>query len=145
MNLIVDIIVCLLILFVVVGSRFNKWPAAQSKLFTGKPSEYIDSWRYWGFCFLYILTFFVISAVLYSFPEFLRFIPGAEEEQLSLSYTLCALIVVSALAHQSISSYDEQWRKQLHEWARIPRNVEEVSREIILSDSYMPTDTYLAA
>ena len=145
MNLILDIIVCLLILFVVVGSRFDKWPAEQSRLFTGKPSDYIDSWRYLGFCFLYILTFFVISAVLYSFPEFLRFLPGAEDEQLSLSYTLCALIVVSALAHQSISAYDEQWRQQLHEWARIPRYVEEVSREIILSDSFMPTDTYLAA
>lgn len=145
MNLILDIIVCLLILFAVVGSRFNKWPVEQAKLFSGRPSDYIDSWRYRAFCFLYILTFFVISAVLFSFPEFLRFLPGADEEQISLSYTLCALIVVSALAHQSISSYDEQWRKQLHEWARIPRHVEEVSRDIILCDSYMPTDTYRAS
>ena len=129
----------------VVGSRFNKWPTEQSKLFTGKPADYIDAWRYRGYCFLYVLTFFVISAVIFSFPEFLRFLPGGDEAQLSLSYTLCALIVVSALAQENISAYEEQWRKQLHDWARIPRYVEEISREIILGDNFMPTEVYLSA
>jgi hypothetical protein len=145
MSLFLDIGLCLAILSVVVGSRFNKWPAEQSKLFDGKPADYIDTARYRGFCFLYILTFFIISAVLYSFPEFLRFVPGWEDQQLRMSYTMCALIVVSALAQQNISTYDEQWRRQLHEWARIPGHVEEVSREIMLSDSYLPTESYLSA
>jgi hypothetical protein len=143
MNLFLDILVCFLILTVLAGSRFNKWPAEQSALFDGQPADYIDVWRYRGFCLLYILTFFVITAILFSFPELLRFLPGTEEQQLPLSYTLCALIVVSALAHQGVSSYDETWRKQLHDWARIPRRVDEMCREIVMTDCFMPPDAYL--
>jgi hypothetical protein len=145
MDRMLDILISLVILFVVVGSRFNKWPAEQSKLFTGKPSDYIDDLRYRGFCLVYILTFFVITVVLYSFPEFLKFFPGAEDQDITLTYTMCSILVVSVLAQQKISAYDEQWRQKLHEWARIPLSVEEVSRGIILSDNFMPTKGYLLA
>lgn len=138
-----DILISFVILFVVVGSRFNKWPTEQSRLFTGKPSDYIDDLRYRGFCLVYVFTFFVVTAVLFSFPEFLRFLPGVEGQDITLTYTMCSILVVSALAQQKISAYDEQWRQKLHEWARIPKTVEEVSRKIIYSNNYLPTNSYL--
>ncbi len=144
MNLFVDVVVCFIILLVVVGSRFNTWPSERSRLFDGKPADYIDAGRYRGFCFLYILTFFVISAVLYSFPEFLKLIPGMEADFVPVSYTMCAILVVSLLAQHNLAAYDEKWRKQLHEWARIPRYVEEISSEILLQDLYTPVEEYRA-
>ena len=46
MNTALDIAISAFILFIVMGSRFNRWPVGQSALFTGQSSDYIDAVRY---------------------------------------------------------------------------------------------------
>ncbi|MDX1694751.1 MAG: PilZ domain-containing protein [Ketobacteraceae bacterium] len=146
MNPALDIAICLFILFIVIGSRFNRWPTGQSALFTGKPADYIDATRYRGYCLLYILTFFILTLALYSSPELLTLLPVSEEFKDAVlnnkSYTVCSVIVIAALAQQKIAAYDEQWRQQLHQWARIPRAVEEIMQSISQSDNFMLTAGY---
>lgn len=146
MNPMLDISITALILFVVFSSRFNKWPSGQHALFTGKPSDYIDSTRYRGFCFVYLLTYFILTLALYSSPELLTLLPVSDEFRSAIinnkTYTVACVLVVACLAQQKISVYDEQWRQQLHQWARIPRAVEEILQVLSQSDNFMPTKRY---
>ena len=146
MNPALDIAISAFILFLIIGSRFNRWPTGQSALFTGKPSDYIDALRYRGYCFIYVFTFFILTLALYSSPELLTLLPVSEEFSKVVlennSYTVCSVLVIAALAQQRISAYDEQWRQQLHQWARIPRAVEDIMQSISQSDNFMPPERY---
>lgn len=146
MNSALDIAISAFILLLVIGSRFNRWPTGQSALFTGKPSDYIDAMRYRGYCLIYVFTYFILTLALYSSPELLTLIPISEEFKNAVlennSYIVCSVIVIAALAQQKLSTYDEQWRQQLHQWARIPRAVEDIMQSISQSDNFMPPERY---
>lgn len=143
MDPIIDILICALFLFVVVGTKFNKWPLEQSKLLTGKPSDYIDSLRYSGFCLIYVLTYFVITVVLFTFPELMKLFPSLMVSYKLNTYIAFSVAIVTISALPPVSRYDEQWRKKLHGWARIPNSVKEVAKEIHRKNVFLPTENYL--
>ncbi|UZE94541.1 PilZ domain-containing protein [Alkalimarinus alittae] len=154
MDQIIDILFSALFLSVVVGTRFNKWPAEQSKLFTGSPSDYIDGPRFKGYCLIYILTFFVLTLIVRNSPQLLDILKVVLDTQATQvpqsngiathSYLIISIAVFIISTLPMVSPYDEQWRKKLHVWARIPQSVKEITRGIIRSNAFMPTPRILS-
>ena len=66
LTMIVDIMLCCFILFILIGSRFNQWPCQTQPQLSGKPSDFIDPFRYWSFYAVYISSFLVVGLAIYN-------------------------------------------------------------------------------
>lgn len=151
---VVDCLVCVFILLAIIAPRFNSWTQDTRTRFTGTPSEYIDEYRYVFYCGIYISSFVVLIAILYNFPGLVKVIAstvGGEVTKNPLenilgkqSFTVMALLVATLLNHHKVNHFDELWRNRLHEWARIPKAVEEIKNQIIRNEAFLPSRKYLA-
>lgn len=141
----IDILGFLLVLVAAVAPRFNSWPAQQAKLFVGKPSDYIDAARFQGFRAVYIFTFIVMALAIQNTPQLIGLIIGgaakvSEDAGLVQYLTVCGLFAFAILQVPAIAKCDDQWRQVLHEWARIPRLVQELKQNILHADNFTPTE-----
>ncbi len=148
-----DILISSFVLIVIIGARFNLWTQDRKGIFSGKPSDYIDRFRYLFYYGIYVLTFVVTVAIVYNFPEIFGLLSqdaATSEWRDALaavfgkqSITVYSLLLVTILSDNRVSKYDELWRSRLHEWARIPRALLDVKNSIIREDSYSPGKKYL--
>jgi len=145
--ILIDLAICAFIMFFLIGQRFNQWPGAQQALLSGKPSDYIDPFRYYAFYLLYVCTFLVVGMAIYNLqlavPESLKSSKVFEAivKQLgNQSYTIVALYLLAMVNEKHVEQWDALWRNHLQVWARIPKAVEEVKDNILFSeDSLAPT------
>ncbi|MCG8313009.1 MAG: PilZ domain-containing protein [Pseudomonadales bacterium] len=141
-----DFILTSLLIAFMIGSRFNEWPQSQTYPKKDKPSDYIDRTRYFGFCFLYVFIFYILTFVLFTTPELTHFLPENWElpnTTSTLPLLSCAIIITALLAQPRIYRLDIMLRARLHEWARIPRAVEDLKQNILQSNCYTPTEDYI--
>ena len=153
-KLILDLIASSIILLFIIGPRFNSWGLDSKAMFSGKPSEYIDTYRYLYYCGIYLLTYIVLAVVVHNFPELLALLPstGIKSELTGNlkeifgqgSYTISFLLITMLLNNSKVSFYEERWRNILHAWARIPKSVEEIKDAIIQEDSFSPSEKYIS-
>ena len=149
-----DILISSFVLIVIIGARFNLWTQDRTAEFSGKPSDYIDRYRYLFYYGIYVLTFVVSVAIFYNFPEIFGLLSAdtaTSEWRDALaevfgkqSITVYSLVLVTILSDSRVGKYDELWRSRLHEWARIPRALLELKTSIIRDDSYSPSKKYLS-
>ena len=145
-----DFLFTTLLIVLLIGSRFNEWPQTQGYPQNDKPSDYIDRVRYCGFCFVYIFIAYVLTFVLFTTPEITKLLPEGWEisdpvgAANSMPLLSCAIIVTALLAQPKINRIDNLLRMRLHEWARIPRAVEDLKQNILQSNCYTPTEDYIS-
>jgi hypothetical protein len=143
----IDVLFCAFIMFFLIGQRFNQWPGETQSLFSGKPSDYIDPFRYYTFYFIYICAFIVVGMAIYNLqlalPENLRIQKSFKEivEKLgSQSWTIAALYLLAFVNERHVKKWDSKWRNRLQMWARIPKAVEEMRDNLLFAeDSLTPT------
>ncbi len=147
-----DLLVCAFVLLFFIGPRFNCWTQDMRTLFSGKPKEYIDGYRYFFYCGIYISSFAVLIVILYNFPELVKVAAdqlGVDFKSLGdtfgkQGFAFMSLLVMALLNHNKVNHFDELWRNRLHEWARIPKAVDEIKNHIIRTEGFSPSSKYLA-
>ena len=149
----VDIAISAFILLFLIGERFNQWPGVTQGLFSGKPSDYIDPFRYYAYYFIYICTFLAVGVAIYNLG---LFIP-ADEKMPDLfkqvadklgrkSWTIAALYLLALVNEKHVQKWDALWRNRLQLWARIPKAVEEARDSLLLNENALtPTPQRLDA
>ncbi len=155
-KVLLDWLVSVFVLFYIFGSRFNHWPETEAAALSGSPRDYISRFRYYCFCLVYMATYAVAALVLKNFPQLLALLPDSVLEPLGLVSTadsanastmgsmlafyfpyvlICAIAVTN---WKPIRGHDERWRAILHDWARIPRDVEELILSVSTYTSFFP-------
>ncbi|WP_339804185.1 PilZ domain-containing protein [uncultured Marinobacter sp.] len=135
-----DVLLGLFILFLFCNKRFNKWPKTESLNFSGQPEDYIDQKRYSTFRLIYFLSFSIYSLALFLVPDLLKVLfPAFDNPLLEASadyqyFSLSAALAIGTLKISTVQNRDEEWRKNLHDWARIPRAVEDVMHQILINN-----------
>ncbi|ABC29351.1 hypothetical protein HCH_02550 [Hahella chejuensis KCTC 2396] len=153
-KVVLDILFSAIILTLFIGPRFNSWSYAKLNLFSGKPEDYIDKFRYYFYCSVYLLTFITLLATLYQFPEFLSIFPSNVHEPDwgnalvkvlgENSITVYSFMLITLLGNKKVAAVEDAWRERLHEWARIPKAVQEATRTITNRDNgFRPPKRYL--
>lgn len=144
-----DPIVALLIVVIYSIQQFNTWPQTEEKLISGSPSDYINSHRFIQYCLLYGLSVVIVVLALYGIPA-LTEIPMIKEilkqigfDQESKTFTIFALAAIAIIKIPGIKNYEHEWRKKLHALARIPRDVDDLKRNIDLENRFNPTKRYI--
>jgi hypothetical protein len=148
---IVDIMMCSFILFFLIGQRFNQWPDRNQPQLSGKPSDYIDPFRYWSYYAVYISSFLVVGLAIYNLelavPETIK-----TSENLNLvldklgrhSWTMSALYLLALVNEKHVNEWESKWRNRLQIWARIPKAVMDMKSNILFSeDSLTPNKSRL--
>ena len=137
----VDIAVCAFVMLILIGQRFNQWPEPKQHLLSGKPSDYIDPFRYFTFYAIYISTFFLIALAVYNLK-----LPLAEDlkqnsalSQLlealgSQSWTVAALYLLAFINEKHVEKWDASWRNRLQIWARIPKAVLDMKSGLLFAE-----------
>lgn len=150
-TVIVDLSICVFIMLFLIGQRFNQWPSATTTLFSGKPSDYIDPFRYYTYYFVYVSTFLIVGVAIYNLqlvvPDDLKInasFKALSDKLGSQSWTMAALYLLALVNEKHVKKWDAMWRDQLQMWARIPKAVDEIKDSILLyEDVLTPTETRL--
>lgn len=137
---IINVLIGLALIFIFFGPKFNQWPKTDHFKFNGSPKEYIDTFRYYKYFFLYLSIYSIIVSIL-SFSstinswEILTSIFGAHNEFLNVfeegSFTFVSIFIILIMSHEKVKDYDTRLRSKLLEFARIPREVEDLKRHLI--------------
>ncbi|WP_158769995.1 PilZ domain-containing protein [Paraglaciecola sp. L1A13] len=147
--MLLDVFVALVIILFFSQKRFNSWSEAPPDSFKGKPIDYISPKSFVAYFLLYALSIATLTLALYGIPGLSQlsfFKPVLEAlgiKQESQGWTIFALISISVASVAPLEKYEKEWRKKLHGFARIPRDVVELRGSLPLTDRFIPTDYYL--
>jgi len=139
--ILVDIAVCAFVMLFLIGQRFNQWPEPNQHLLSGKPSDYIDPFRYLTFYAIYISTFVLIALAVYNLklPLAADLKPDSILSQLlealgSQSWTVAALYLLALVNEKHVEKWDASWRNRLQGWARIPKAVLDMKSGLLFAE-----------
>ena len=145
----IDPLVALLIIGFFSAHRFNTWPSPQNPALSGRPSDYINTGRFVVFYLLYAMSVGVLTLAFYGIPELLQI--GLVRDALasvgippeSRTLSIFSLIAIMVLNIPVVANNEKEWRRQLHNWARIPRDVDDLKKSLTRADRFMPTERHI--
>ena len=73
-----DLALSAFILLFIIAPRFNSWTHNVQHMFSGRPSEYIDKYRYLFYLASYLSTYIILAIALHNFPQLLQIIDVAD-------------------------------------------------------------------
>jgi len=151
----IDTLVAIIIIALYSAQRFNTWPAPSNHsgdiktVFSDQPSDYINIKRFLIFYLIYALSVCILMLVFYGIPELLQIHAvstvlksvGIPED--NRTFVIFSLIAIAVLKIPIIAENEIKWRRQLHQWARIPREVDDLKKVLMRADEFTPTEDYI--
>lgn len=139
-----EILSIVIIFCFILYPRFNKWPEKELGRLVGSPRDYINNKRYAFFSCLYLGTYALFAFALSNFENLhlISAMVGGDKNNSGLlssmgqvfgekSFVFALILVVLALMIPVIDQVDQRWRKTLLTTARIPRESQDLTSELV--------------